>query len=651
MDYKDALIRRWKARTDLLWLCNNVLNMKKVSRDLNGIMLDRMYKFPRPKSEDEMLSHDRWERGKGWLYTPLIYDDLRTPAKLPDPTRMPGRRRTLLLDSRSFFKSSVNITGHCVQWILNYPDITMLVFQGRLDLAEQFLCETKDAFMSNEHMRELFPELCVPVGADFGTRQEFTCPGRTRGYSREQPTMRATSIERAGAGQHVEVMKFSDIVNEANCGPNMVNKITDLFYTSENLLVAPTYWIDVEGTRYSLKDCYGQIIDDERALQTVGEIYQVGDEFIISNARANAVARAKGGIPIKKFTEYYVRQEDRRQYNVYINACFKVAHENPTYDYDDMLNPELKFQTTSGVAATLREIKDKGLMPISRHPDHPAEKLMLEWESRAAIFACQKLNSPIGDAESNSFPVNENYPVLIARDLYRKNVRIAYHDIAVDTARTVGKRSDYTAIVVGGFDMYGRCYITEIIHGKFPEEETAEKIIQAFRKYRPQRVIMEKEPGNSGIKVWLQRKQELLGDYIPIVHLSKGTRLAKSERIGSTLRPWYITGDLRFLDDLGTPYLHLIKELRNFSAVKGVRPTFHDDILDALTDLFHDKLVLGRNEDRRHQGLAHIGEGLKERDKRLRGEALGRYLGMMDDAPVPVSGEAASSYYDITGGF
>ena len=44
---------RWKARTDLIWLCNNVLNMPDVSRELNGVLVDRLQQFPKPVDEKE----------------------------------------------------------------------------------------------------------------------------------------------------------------------------------------------------------------------------------------------------------------------------------------------------------------------------------------------------------------------------------------------------------------------------------------------------------------------------------------------------------------------------------------------------------------------------------------------------------------------
>lgn len=633
----DALIKRWKARTDLIWLCNNVLGYQNVSEHLNGEMIRRMQKFPKPDGLEQMKKHDQWIPGKGWQYTPLLVNDKRLPGKLPHPNQFPGRiRRRLLLDSRGFYKSTINVVSHSIQWILNYPDITILVFQGSLDLAEKFLKEARDHFRGNEKLRKLFPEYCPENPDDWGASDQFTMINRTPGYIRKEPTMKATSIERGGAGQHVEVIKYSDIVNEDNSKTkDRCGAIYDLYATSINLLVSPIYWIDVEGTRYHLEDAYGKIIDEEMDEQrrTVWAIAVPGQDdkkIFFSKDEAKRFADEIGVKDIEELEKHYVPQPDKREYSVYINSCFKVAHPNPTFDYDDMLTSDIKFV-----------VGPDGNRVSRSEEDYPAEKLEREARNKPEIFACQKLNNPTIANESSKFPVNAHYPRRIKREIFRQNIHPAYFEISVDIANTTHKQSDFTAIPVACFDQGGRCYIVEIRHGKWQEEQIADQIIELTNKYRPKRVLMEKDRGNSGVNVWLKRKCQLLDMHIPIHMLPKHTKQTKEEYIGSTLRPWYITGTLVFLDDLGLAFSHMCNELKGFPKGRW------DDIIDAISHFFHDKQVLGRNSER--PTMSHALWQM-QKDKVAENGWM-RHIGVYDDLNEPQStyGEASYDANNITG--
>lgn len=640
MTLEQAQLKRWKARTDLLWLCNNLLDMHKVSAELNGTMISRLYQFPKPKSVEEMQKHDFWDRESGqWIYTPLIYDTLALPGRLPDPARMPGKKRALILDSRGFFKTTCNVVAHTIQWILNYPDVTVLIVQGNMQLAGQFVGQIKSAFWRKPKIRELFPELCVPLTQkEFGNMEEFTIPGRSYGYTREQPTVRAISILKAGAGQHVEVIKYSDIVNEDNYeSKDMCAKISDRFkLSSRNLLSGSDYWVDVEGTRYSGFDCYGEIIDEEMQQQMVSKVWYIGRTPYLKRSDAEVVAMERGLSlrDIKEKTDVYIPQPEKREYNVYINICYKLKDsETRKYDYDDMLVDLEPFW-----------LRDELGRPVSRSKDWTVEKLEMERQQNPELFNCQKLNNPIVRGSEAPFPVNEQYPRLIKRSDFKSNVRIAYYEVGIDTALTIGKRSDYSAIVVAAFDAGGRCYVTEIIHGKFQEETTSEHIMDVFRRYRPRRIVMERDNGNSGIRVWLRRLAQLAGDDLPIVDMPKLPGIAKSEKIKRTLRSWYVSGHLVFLDDLGLPLEYLKMEMQKFES------RWHDDILDALSAVFFDKPWVGRNMDR----VEHFGERITDRNTRLASDAFKKHIGIYDymanEEEYPDAEPVMSPYYRITGG-
>jgi hypothetical protein len=152
---------RWKARTDLGWLCRNILGFEHVT-DLNSYpnkledgpdgplhqpIIDILQKFPTP-TQDQFYKHDI-PSGNTWLYTPIL------PI-----TKLPDLRRTLILDPRGFLKTTINVVGHTIQWILNYPDIAIMIIQSNGDKANDFLNKIKKHFQGNEKFRRLFPEHC-----------------------------------------------------------------------------------------------------------------------------------------------------------------------------------------------------------------------------------------------------------------------------------------------------------------------------------------------------------------------------------------------------------------------------------------------------------------------------------------------------------
>jgi len=90
-------LARWRARTDLLWLCNEILGYKDVSNRVHGPLLGRLQKFPKP-TEQQLEENDVFSHGK-WTYTPLV-----------PMMELGGKRRLLILDSRGCLKCACDNT-------------------------------------------------------------------------------------------------------------------------------------------------------------------------------------------------------------------------------------------------------------------------------------------------------------------------------------------------------------------------------------------------------------------------------------------------------------------------------------------------------------------------------------------------------------
>ena len=546
--YYELRAARWKARTDIGWLCREVLGYKDVSNngqgpanDLHAPLIDRLQKFPVP-TEEQFDKNDLLVNGK-WVYTPIT-----------EMLSLEGNRRKLFLDSRSFLKTTINCISHSIQWILNYPDVSMLLLMGSGDRATLVLGEIKNHFKYNEHFRKLFPEYCPQKNIeDFGTAQALTVPNRMANF--KEPTILTGSIEKGAASLHFHVIKFSDIVDENNIQGQGLYNVLNKFDVSLNLLISPLYWIDVEGTRYHFADTYGKIIERE---------------------------------------EKRVLEGKKPTYDTFVRGA--LVRDIPTGETFTMKDGKAPFK------------RDKDGKRISRWPEKfPIDYLEEEADNSPWLFATQKLNYPQGGIEgATPFPVNAKFPIKIKRRDYEQNVRVAYKEICIDLAETDNPRSNYTAITVGCIDSSGKLYIEEVHWGRWMADVVCDKLFAiAMKHYRHLRCIkIEKSNYLRGLMPTLQRTLDTQyrprGIDFTIEEISRSGGTKKADRIHKMVQPWYMNKDLLFVVDMDeddhqviTPaWTRMIKELEEFPSSET------DDILDTLADFLSDKEYFGREEGR-----------------------------------------------------
>jgi phage terminase large subunit-like protein len=554
---------RWKARTDLGWLCRNVLGYPDVAdinvqpgalgRDLapclpiHQPLISTVQAFPVPTPE-QAIEHDQFINGR-WHYKPLM-----------PMTRLPGHRRTLILDARGFLKSTINTMAHTIQWILNYPDCAVMVVQSNGAKAEMFIFEIKKPFLSNPVFRNLFPEHVPQKINEFGTRTHFTTLARNPAVIRKEPTVLASSIDKGMAGIHVDVIKCSDIVDPSNINGQGLEDTKRSFGYLQPLLVAPSYWLDVEGTRYHSNDAYGKIIDEEMAC----------------------------------------RPEDR-QYKMYIRSCYQRV--TPDGRPQKFTIDELKYPFKLGPDGK----------PLSWWPERFTTAYYERMKSDDPfVFATQQLNDPSAAVGTKVFPVEKGkYPVYIDRVNYAQKIPVAYKEIIIDTAETVSKRADYTVLTVVAWDnTYGRMYVEEIRRGRFLQDQWIKILIELLRRHRPLKVKIEETGYVRGAFGSIMREVEKAKRIYNLPQLTfdlikRENQQSKTERIQMSLQSPYTNKDIRFLTDLDrwcevhNP-LQLLEAKCNCitHALELELDTFpsskHDDILDTLADAFQNKKYFGR---------------------------------------------------------
>lgn len=553
---------RWLARTNLGWLCRNVLGYKHVSDNsyqpgdeidegphlpIHQPLIDTVQKFPVPTPQ-QYLENDQYHPAKGWTYKPIL------PLQ-----RLPGKRRTLILDFRGSLKTTINTMAHAIQWIINYPDIAIMVVQSNGGKAEAFIGEIKAHFIGNPKFRQLFPEHC-PQGNrinDFGTRVQFTTCARGPHVIRKEPTVLASSIEKGMAGIHVDVIKCSDIVDPSNINGQGLQDVKRAFNYLKPLLVSPNYWIDVEGTRYHTDDTYGAIIESE-----------------------------------------LTSPPEEREYQMYVRSCYQRITPDGKPEKFDVAGLKLPFKL------------DTNGKPISWWPERfkPSDYEKMRRDD-PFVFATQQLNDPSAAGEFKPFPVTPGkYPVYITRKDFQQRVLVSHREIIVDTAATNNKRSDYTVLTVVAWDKgFGRAYVERIIRGRFTTDQIINHIVALMLEFKPLKLKIEKNLHvlgmESSLKRALQRTAALENVHVKLDLIPRDNQTAKEERIQTALQPWYMSGDIRFLDDLDRWCPGVTKaletELEDFPSAKN------DDILDTLADIFQNKKYFGRENKRlTHEEIA-----------------------------------------------
>ena len=559
---------RWKCRTDLLYLCNNVLRYRDVVPDPHGPLVDILQQFPLPPP-DIIRSVDIVEPGLV-EYRPWM-----------DMYELPGKRRRLILDPRSGLKTTINCISHTIQWLINFPWATIIIFQATGDKATEILREIREHFQYNELFRSIFPDLVPHRGIkDWGNSSQFFVPtqdGRAQYLSkykmlpRKEPSVYAVSLDSGTAGKHYDIMKFSDVVDNNNSKTELALKdVINNFRVSENILVRPDGWMDVEGTRYHFNDLYGDIM--EKWL----------DE------------------------EHY--EGFRDQWDIHVRGCFLRKGQNiHTKFTPDLLTADYQLDENG---------KRISWWPVSRDgkPRFTTELLEIQERDDPVQFSCQRLNHPQVAADAY-FPLGSW--LWVDREDYWK-IPISHHTVTVDTAETISGRSDYSVIMVTAWDNYGRGIVHDIRWGKYKPSEIVDHIFDVNARYRPQMIYIEETGFVRGLRGDLERSMAIgrrlpdvetttkdgkpitlpgrvipAGTYLPIDFSPRNNQEAKLDRILHTLEPRWREKSVRFLTDLGeypsSPGVkeELIRQIERF-------PKGKDDIMDALADQFATKTWFGR---------------------------------------------------------
>lgn len=577
-------IYRWKARYDPMFLGTRILRMDKLITEFtHGPLLRHLQQFPKP-TRRQFEENDLIVNGQ-WSYKP-IYENI---------LQLPGPRDRLILYPRGSGKTTLNCELGTVHWLLNYPEISIAIFQASIKKSRDILDSIKQHFVDNPIFRAIFPEYCPPMGAkEFGTQDQFTTPARNLYFrrSRREESVMTAALEAGLTGYHFEVIKFSDVVTSDNTlTEDQIMKVIDLFdKTKYQSISAGLYWRDVEGTRYHFSDLYGHLLEQRRK-----DIERTGSS----------------------------------PWAAFVGGCWVKDIENPTYEPEELEKPN-KLAADGKRISIFPE-----LLPVS----------ILERQEHENIsnFRAQMENWPVGGEDGKPiFPDIANRVITAAQ--FKTQVNPAYNVVMVDSAQTDSQRANHTAIIAATVDRFGRLYVTKILYGKYLPNELLTKIIATCDSYKPLYLILEKSNFNEGLMPGIRREWDLYPHHIPEVKLVPIDNQRKKQlKIKEALQPAYARADYRFVVEWieTEAWNACVREHTQFPK------SLNDDILDALTAFYEARTWFGREFDR-----AVPTGGLSQQEYAFMQHAGIQFLDF-DSTPQPANLLTASGladYYKRTGG-
>lgn len=419
-DFYEWLDFRDKARKDLFWLGKDVLK-KGLIEKVHQPVCDQFIQKDFDNKYHQDYTIDELHR---WIDKQVRLD-----------TKGNATKEMLLLDPRGAYKSTIDGID-CVQWMLNCPDIRILILTGEFKLALSFMTEIKGYFFlaqggQPKDFHLLFPEYILR-GRDGASKEPIDCPARL--HPQKEPSLWVNAIVANLSGWHCDIRKGDDMVTDENSNTEDARlKLKEKIDGTDNL-VDEWGFSDFIGTRYFPKDWYGTRLSPEEGETEV--------------------------VPMK----YFCR------------ACWtvkpgfaEVPLKQLTADMVDLLFPEkLTF------------------MSLRR-------KLVKNERS----FRNQQLNEPMDSVDDETgFTISFSEQVLKDHSI---SIGAAPKDgdiyITWDTALSANKTSDFSGGVA--FRVYEKpnhnfgIVVLEIIFDKWKQSELAYQIVSFNKKWNPKMTLIE----------------------------------------------------------------------------------------------------------------------------------------------------------------
>jgi hypothetical protein len=514
---------RDRARKDLFWL---------------GRLLGKgLYRTVHQITCDQFVSKNF---GGPWLCPDGSIDRNRLA---PEPMYFPGytlddfhdmiedqhanrEQEMMLLDSRGFYKSTINGVDS-VQWMLNCPDIRILIITGEYKLATAFAVEIKGYFnlldgQEPSAFHLLFPEY-VLRGVDGTSKEPLFCPARI--HDQKEGSLWVNSIVANLSGWHCDIKKGDDIVTDENSNTEEAREKIKIKYDGTDDLLDPHGFMDHIGTRYFTDDWYGT--------------------RLAPNIETGVVA------PIR----YHVRGCWEVKVEYAETHIFQLTEEMVTLNFPQRWS--------------FKKLRDKLVKKGER------------------FFRNQQLNEPTDAAEDSGFKISFTEADLRAH-MYQREAAPKSGDIYIvwDWALGDKKTNDYSVGVVARLykNDAGQWsfVILEVLYDKWKYSELAFQIVALSKRWGPKVTMIEASNAADMLKGAINDVSRKFG-YEPYIYWKQPSRAenAKRNRIKSLE---ILLNEHRLHFVLGPWMDELVKQFTSYTGEKKNKGR-KDDIPDAASYL------------------------------------------------------------------
>lgn len=477
-----------------------------------------------------------------------IPDDETLSTAIP----MDVPRRFMLQAFRGSLKTTLNTQAHLIQLLLNFPHMSALIYHNTEDKAKLIMGEIVDHFQKSPRMLEVYPEYAIPTAtarrrAMSNNGFSFTSPARKSETSlypdKKEPTFTAVGLGTSQAGQHVSVIKMSDVVEETNSGTaQMRNKVYKNIQMAFNLLEDPLCVVFVEGTPYDPDDAYGRIVQKQ----------------------------------------WFGKDPSERTWSFTFMPAYEIDTKGKPrlYTPDEMSLPWLKAKKDI-VWSKWVTTKKGQYIPVwptwrGGRPKFTNETLEEKRIDDPYIFGCQQLLRPASE-DATIFPPSKCFHRFPANQLYKLDEQLRV--MAVDTAETLDENySNDTAMAVATISDTLLRVITHGIVGMMESDEILDVLFDMYEEAKPNVIFVEETSFVRGLKGQIQEREQRKGYTLPIEYLNR--KANKKMRIRAALRSPLLTQRMKFSSNLSDMFVErVLMEMSGFPRAK------QDDVLDVLADI------------------------------------------------------------------
>jgi len=553
---------RLLGRTNLEWLCHELLNYRDITREVHGRLLTSLEVF------DNIQGVDHIDHLGNCLYLPI-----RQSLSLALPLSV--KRRYLILMQRGGMKTTLNVHAHSIQILLNFPHEAIQIYhaaEGKAaEIAEEIMWPFENKDGQYDAFQAIYSEYCFKndrqkklLSSSSGKKYafHFTVPARSivptpRGDSLpKEPSIAANALTKSQGGLHVGIIKFTDIVGRENSRTaKAVKNVIDDLDTALNLLRDPHCLAYIEGTNYHSEDAYLNIIE-----------------------------------------QHWIQFRSKNWSMLVQPAYKKINPRTGEYDYTpdclDMPYARAKEDIVWAPGVVTKKgqrIPDFPFWRIDR-PKFDNDSLEEKERGNPGVFAMQQLLNPAESEENNEFNPRTCYQRIPHYHL--ESMVLSQKLLLVDTAEMREASSNSTSMMRVGVGINEAAFVFPGgFLGKLNPDELVSILFDQNRTWNPDAIYLEETSFVRGLKPHIESEEMRQHIRLPIIFLKPSTQRSKQDRIRASLHRPLSQGTLKFSSDLE---LHISERIRR--EMLGFPLSAKDDVLDSLSLLYHPKVWDGTGE-------------------------------------------------------